>query len=50
MTIQQGTNILVEAQDLCYILVFFLFNSMTADSEGCDTVVGIATRYKLDGP
>jgi hypothetical protein len=47
---QQATNILVEAQDLYYILVSFLFNSMTTNSEGWDRVVGIGIRYGLDGP
>jgi hypothetical protein len=47
---RQAKNILVEAQDLWYILVSFLFNSMKTDSAGLDRVVGIATRYGLDGP
>jgi hypothetical protein len=50
ITIQQGTNILVETQNLCYVLVSFLFNSMIADSKGWDTIASIATRYELDGP
>jgi hypothetical protein len=43
ITMQEATNNLVEAQDLCYVLVSFLFNSMTTKSEGWNTVVGIAT-------
>jgi len=47
---QQATNILVESQDLRYVLVSFLFNSTTTDTEGRDRVVGVATRYRLEGP
>jgi len=47
---QQATNILAEAQDLCYVLVSFSFTSMTSNTEGRSIIVCIATRYGLEGP
>jgi hypothetical protein len=47
---QQATNIRVEVQDLCNVLVSLLFNYMTTVSEDRDRVDSIETHYELDGP